>query len=157
MVPSPRRSPTVGSPVVDSRHAKTWSNDSISQQIPLFKCSLLEDILKVLQEIFAKNFPERARNPCRIQGFTDDQMKKVVAILVPTLLFKVSDSGSGPDVVEETRTKEQSEKQVDHSVGPHIGFDCADHCGPCSSRVGHYCGTCDCGGLGVDCCDAHFD
>ena len=83
-------------------------------------------------------------------------MKKVVAILVPTLLFKVSDSGSGPDVVEETRTKEQSEKQVDHSVGCGIGFDCGHHGGPCSSRVGHYCGTCDCGGLWGDCCDADF-
>ena len=32
LVPSPRRSPTVGSPVDSSRHAKTWSNYSISQQ-----------------------------------------------------------------------------------------------------------------------------
>ena len=32
LVPSPRRSPTVGSPVDSSRHAKTWLNYSISQE-----------------------------------------------------------------------------------------------------------------------------
>ena len=34
--------------------------------------------------------------------------------------------------------------------------DCGHHGDPCSSRGGHTCGSYDCGGLGVDCCDAGF-
>ena len=36
----------------------------IIQRTPLFKCFFPEDILKILQEIFAKNFSECAGNPC---------------------------------------------------------------------------------------------
>ena len=47
----------------------------IIQKTPLSKSSFHEDILKLLQEISAKNFSDRAWNPRRcLQGFFQDQM-----------------------------------------------------------------------------------